>query len=359
MVEIGSHGSVVRKGVMIEKRFKMREIYHRELFIYKLIGEHPYVLILDSHYDNTICLESMDGDILDLFPRSLGERIYMLDIMISNIGSAINYINTMGISHCDIKPSNILYRIERNSIKFKLADFSCSRIRKHYDLQLYTPQYRAVELISDIGGDTYHCDIWAFGITCLDFLLGERIIRETNMVGILKFLYEMRTEQELTPKEFILGIENSSQNSFNIESILHLKGIICPEILVNRIKKMLYYSPEDRSLRKEISTSNTINIFNTVDVEIPQYIDLFIEEHECSEEFFEVMKNISCRLSILDVEGIKRWILSLYIASILVDDIFDLDYIINILCRIDGKWIDRLSIVKILDNVSFFDIVAA
>lgn len=39
----------------------------------------------------------------------------------------------MGISHGDLKPQNILVKVEKdNSINIKLADFGCARIYNDY-----------------------------------------------------------------------------------------------------------------------------------------------------------------------------------------------------------------------------------
>jgi serine/threonine protein kinase len=98
-------------------------------------------------------------------------KVYMYQILRS-----LCYIHSLGISHRDIKPNNIL--LDHNTHEIKLADFGSAKrlirdnkgpINASYICSRY---YRAPELIFGRTDYTDKIDIWSAGCVMAELMLG-------------------------------------------------------------------------------------------------------------------------------------------------------------------------------------------
>jgi serine/threonine protein kinase len=111
---------------------------------------------------------------------------------ISQIGSALSYLQKNNLVHCDLKTDNILIKND-NAI---LSDFGISKSFDMMEPTCHHVSHRAPELIFDIfpiKGLAYEpfykstvpftkiADIWAYGILCLEILYGKKFIHSLYM----------------------------------------------------------------------------------------------------------------------------------------------------------------------------------
>jgi serine/threonine protein kinase len=88
---------------------------------------------------------------------------------IEQLFAALQFIHLAGITHCDIKPANVMICPEGNVrlVDFGLSCFSVGIISAGTG----TPGYMAPELSMDTTGTA--CDIWSAGKTILELFVPE------------------------------------------------------------------------------------------------------------------------------------------------------------------------------------------
>ncbi len=75
---------------------------------------------------------------------------------------SLEYIHSLNLIHCDIKPENIMIKSYSNSL-FKLIDFGSScYIHDHLSPYVQSRFYRAPEVILGCKYD-YKIDLWSLG----------------------------------------------------------------------------------------------------------------------------------------------------------------------------------------------------
>ena len=152
---------------------------------------HPNVLkaeyIFHIHDDTTgfpfirtlMLMEICDGDLEGMlgylfWSKTLSEdeaRPIMLDIC-----HGLNYLHYKGIAHLDIKPPNILFKVDPKSGKriYKLSDFGfAEKVDTTLEYGPGTPGYQAPELYEPYEKDLLKADVYSLGKCLLQMLIGR------------------------------------------------------------------------------------------------------------------------------------------------------------------------------------------
>ncbi|OHT11565.1 CAMK family protein kinase [Tritrichomonas foetus] len=132
--------------------------------------DHPHIIRLYDHFRDTsnfyLILEYCpNGSLMDLIQKDkkvTGKRLFEISKQLLN---ALSYIHMMGISHCDVKPQNVLFD---EFGRVKLADFGIAtfemRVKNHKCSYAYAPP----EVLKGISEyDTLKSDVWSTGITLI------------------------------------------------------------------------------------------------------------------------------------------------------------------------------------------------
>lgn len=144
--------------------------------------EHPHILPVHdfdgSHEPPYIVMRYLDGgtlkDVMDqgLLPHD--EIAYLM----RQVCSALDYAHRQGITHRDVKPSNILIDREGNAFvtDFGIARFAAGDGKNRITgtgMIVGTPDYMSPE--QALGNDDvdYHTDIYALGVMLFEMLTGE------------------------------------------------------------------------------------------------------------------------------------------------------------------------------------------
>lgn len=158
----------------------MRTITHKNTVQLYDYGEDPENLYLMVE----ICEK---GDLFTKLEENNGPYSHVRVVtFMQQLFSALEYIHSIGISHGDIKPENLLVGMDG---QIRLADFGCSI---HYPagttymtrIAMGTHGYRAPEVVSGNIADPEAADMWACGVTLFVLIAGEYPFLNENNVRL-------------------------------------------------------------------------------------------------------------------------------------------------------------------------------
>ena len=134
----------------------------------------------------------------------------------SEIVSALSYLHSVGITHRDIKPKNILLDTEGHVV---IIDFGFSkRIQERTFTMCGTQKYMAPEMIACTGHDKA-VDWWALGILVYEMLVGYAPFFDDNPFLISQ---KILTEPIKWPRNMNAGAKDLIQNFLERDKIKRL-----------------------------------------------------------------------------------------------------------------------------------------
>lgn len=259
--------AITGEQLAIKKVFQNPLVHQSELSILRRLSHHNIVRLKYYFYTTGPEPESIIlGLITELMPESLelliqytalefsSVKIYMYQIL-----RGILYINSLGIVHCDIQPSNCL--VNHTTHQLKLCDFGSAILPSlNHSNYVHYPGarfYRAPELIFENQIFDGKVDLWSAGCTMAEIILQHRIFNGNStaelFVQIMKILG--------TPTHTQLNDMNPNYSDFdlpNVKSPFGLSTILpkgTPDEVLKFLETLLKYSPIERSSAKQALAS--------------------------------------------------------------------------------------------------------
>ncbi len=151
---------------------------------------HPHIVqIFDAVVEGDfsyIVMEYVEGGTLEKFctPESLLEPKEVAEIIFKCV-RALAFAQTLGLTHRDIKPGNILHK---DGTEIKIADFGAS-INKVSDRTVITnvgsPAYMAPELVTGTAQASHLTDIYALGVVMYYMLTARLPFSGANTMSVI------------------------------------------------------------------------------------------------------------------------------------------------------------------------------
>ena len=246
----------------IKRVFQDKRYHNRELEILKEL-KHPNIINLRHYFytkgekDDEIYLNCVTDYLPQVLSRILSVNFQtrkQLDPFIAKLYAyqmllSIKYIHSIGITHRDIKPQNVL--VDQKTNKIKLCDFgSAKKLVKGQKSLAYicSRYYRAPELI--FGSTQYdsQIDVWSMGCVIGELVLGRPLFPgdspSDQLVEIIKILGTPTKEDIFSMNPQFQEHKFPSIKPTPWEKVFKNRKI--PEQLVDLISKLLVYNPKIR-----------------------------------------------------------------------------------------------------------------
>ncbi len=152
---------------------------------------HPNIVtIYDAGEEHDLCyiaMEFLKGK--DLVPYTKNPNLLPPDkvlFIVERVADALGYAHTMGIVHRDVKPANIMYEPQSDTVK--VTDFGIARItdssRTKTGMVLGTPSYMSPE---QLGGRKIdgRSDLFSLGVTLYQMLSGRLPFEGESMTQLM------------------------------------------------------------------------------------------------------------------------------------------------------------------------------
>lgn len=204
---------VMETGEMVAIKSISVEANDREVQVLKELDGHPNIVSLRGAFVSedesgaktlNLVLEFM-SDTLHRIIKHLNTIHEMLDhyyvrLYAYQAARALAFVHGRGITHCDIKPQNML--VDGRTHTLKICDFGTAKRQVWGDPALAyvcSRFYRAPELILGATDYTSSIDLWSIGCVFAELLVGQPLF--TGRDGILQFVEIIKVLGTPTPQE--------------------------------------------------------------------------------------------------------------------------------------------------------------
>ena len=166
---INKEKKTVNQKVLLKEAEICLKLNHKNIIKYYEIYEDIKYINIVMEQGQTDLFEFLMKSPLGYFPDEIA-----VDFLIQ-IFSAIDYLHSINIVHCDIKPENFVLKINKTKTELKLVDFGNIR-RKPKDKERLnnfsgTREYMAPEALENYGFNE-KVDEWAAGVIMYNMLTG-------------------------------------------------------------------------------------------------------------------------------------------------------------------------------------------
>ena len=206
-----------------------------------------------------LILEAMDTDLRNFIDRTpINDRITLTRKLLNVLIRVAALMETLNITHFDIKPQNILVK----GTEFKVTDFGLAKPKFGSNVvptdEVYTLWYRPPEFLADRDRTTFQIfsgDIWAIGITVLEFIIGRPVFQGHNIDDMLRLIYNSSRLASMTRETFDIAITNGTITGNVLINIPQVN----PQI-TSMLSRMLLLNPNDRPTGIQLFNSESSNV---------------------------------------------------------------------------------------------------
>jgi serine/threonine protein kinase len=166
---INKEKKTVNQKVLLKEAEICLKLNHKNIIKYYEIYEDKKFINIVMEQGQTDLFEFLLKSPLGYFPDEIA-----VDFLIQ-IFSAIDYLHSINIVHCDIKPENFVLKINKTKTELKLVDFGNIRKKPKDKERLNnfsgTREYMAPEALENYGFNE-KVDEWAAGVIMYNMLTG-------------------------------------------------------------------------------------------------------------------------------------------------------------------------------------------
>jgi serine/threonine protein kinase len=251
----GSHVAV--KNIILQNNIDSETL--AELNSLKILKDKPDInQLLAVRVNGSVSIDIMLtqhsgslGQFIDIINQK--DRVRVFNNVISQLLQGLYYIHSSYITHRDIKPNNILLDFNFDPQTNELlmdpvcyyADFGLSSqlpcIEKSYEPRssnVGTTGYKAPELLEEKEYYLFQPDIWALGMTLMNYL--------TNDVHV-------RADDQIQELENIYALSNNTKTGIDVISILNKHDVILDDHYTKMLESMLLFDLDTRVKITEIT----------------------------------------------------------------------------------------------------------
>lgn len=252
----------------------------REISLLKELSPYENIIELYQaiHLSNKLYLifELCDMDLKDYMKKNSNISLLNKKVILFGVIKGIHYCHSLKIMHRDIKPQNILLKVDGDKITAKLADFGLARgtgiPSKSYSEEVVTLWYRPPDLL--LGNQNYNSnlDIWGFACIFVELYNNKPLFPgQDETEQLLKIFKITGTPNNTFIDNKKFKIQNNWKN-VNKEKIKELFGDIniegkyiwdfvkdIDELGADLLCKMLCCNPEERIGSEEVMNHEYFN----------------------------------------------------------------------------------------------------
>ncbi|CAG0899675.1 unnamed protein product [Cyprideis torosa] len=278
---VGSNEIVAVKKVLVDQRFKSRELQIMKTLRHPNIVDLKYFFFSDGDSKQDVYMNLVLGFMPDTVYKvakcHLKSKqpipIFLTKLWMYQLFQGLAYIHSLGVCHRDIKPQNLLLNTETGVLK--LCDFGSAKylVKSEPNVAyICSRYYRAPELILGATDYSLHIDVWSAGCVVAELLLGGQPLFPgesgiDQMVVIIKILGPPTRAQILEMNKDFSGfkfpqISHHPWQKQMLESLTNFKRTVSPTRLKRNLKrafkkttpadaidllsKLLEYNPTER-----------------------------------------------------------------------------------------------------------------
>ena len=237
-----------------------RKLYHMvpEVLMLKYMQNSPYVVkMIDYDFDAlTVTMEKWDMNLRTALQTFSFEHEEKMEI-IRQICCALSHFQSRRLIHCDIKPSNILFRIRDEKIEICLADLGLSSFDDFGKYSQTAASYRPIN-----ATDTSGHDMFGLSIIIVEMLTEKSVKKPTTSSQLRRIARERLSPDIYQVIRRIIpdDLSQSESAAFVLKELFNQREVFPFEILTMRRNKLS--SKLDTRIRddwKSITCSNKIN----------------------------------------------------------------------------------------------------
>ena len=262
-----------------------RSVFDRELHFSLKFPNHPNILSIHDHYivdDNygVIIMEKMDVDLMDYLLGKHSLPINESRFIFQQICNAISHLHSQSVAHCDIKPENILLRIENDQIvEVKLCDFGFAidwKREERNSSKFGTLDYHAPEFVNGSTSSMYDkMDVWSLGVTLFaaqtslfPFVYKNDKLYQINHYPALKTAYNNDIGKPLSHSTGSIQLTQKDLNENDYSLLISLFEAIFnqdPQRRLNIFQVLSHPWLVNEEESKNISTAVNIVVHSSID----------------------------------------------------------------------------------------------
>ena len=250
---INKEKKTVNQKVLLKEAEICLKLNHKNIIKYYEIYEDIKYINIVMEQGQTDLFEFLIRSPLGYFPDEIA-----IDFLIQ-IFSAIDYLHSINIVHCDIKPENFVLKINKTKTELKLVDFGNIR-RKPKDKERLnnfsgTREYMAPEALENYGFNE-KVDEWAAGVIMYNMLTGADPFSSDNDSDYKDNIRFKENKFEYIKNEKLRNLNKKLLNRFINNRITAKEAI---DELINIKNEMIYNKENNLDVFKNLNKFDIID----------------------------------------------------------------------------------------------------